>query len=194
MHPHKPRSQRKLKPTRKRTSKRKNNWHEKFTFGGSLETTRRCRERARPLACRHSMHLVLRSSQAKGDWSFRRHRKKVRDIVHRFAKKYRVEILSMANVGNHLHFHIQLARTKLYTPFIRALTAALMMAVTGASRWHKPKLKGKFWDRRPFTRIVFGIREWANVAEYIEINQLQGEGHPRHLARYMVKGPAGARP
>lgn len=126
------------------------------------------------------MHLILRSTKAKGEWSFRRtqNEKKIREIVKKFAQKYGVKIHSLANVGNHLHFEIQLSNRQLYKPFIRAITASIAMAVTGASRW-KPG-QGKFWDYRPFTRIVIGFKALLKLRDYIAINRLEGFGHTRN--------------
>jgi REP element-mobilizing transposase RayT len=132
------------------------------------------------------MHLVLRSTRARGEWSFRRaeNDRKVRALVARFSRRYGVRVLSLANVGNHLHFHVQLTHRPLYRPFIRALTGAIAMAVTGASRW-KPH-GGRFWDARPFTRIVQGLRARLRLRDYIEINQLEGMGATRMEARWLL--------
>src|SRR4051812_1508681 len=101
------------------------------------------------------MHLVLRSTKAKGEWSFKRaaNEKKIQAILQRFSARYGVRVLSLANVGNHLHFQIRLTNRHTYRPFIRAITSAIAMAVTGASRWKplKKEPKDRFWDYRPFT-------------------------------------------
>src|SRR3954470_8509659 len=91
-------------------------------YGGELLKTRKGRAHGRPLATKSSMHLVLRSSKAKGDWSFKKKNNeiKIKTIISRFSKKYGVRILSLANVGNHLHVHIQLTTRQGYNPFIRA--------------------------------------------------------------------------
>lgn len=136
------------------------------------------------------MHLVLRSSKAKGAWSFKRaqNEKKVCEIIDRFAAKYRVKILKTAVVGNHLHLQIKLVSREAYKAFIRAITAAIAMAVTGTSRWKplKNEAKDRFWDYRPFTRIVVGLREFINLQNYIEINQLEGLGFTRIEARILI--------
>jgi hypothetical protein len=58
------------------------------------------------------------------------------------------------------------------------------MAITGASRW-KP-LKTKFWDYRPFTRVVRGLRALLGLRDYIEINQMEGYGYDRSEARFYL--------
>lgn len=161
--------------------------NEASDYGGDLLKTRKGRSRPRPLDTRCTMHLVLRSTRARGAWSFRlpTNEKRIKELVQRFSKKYAVRVLSIANVGNHLHFHIRLTNRHLYRPFIRALTAAIAMAVTGASRW-KP-LDGRFWDYRPFTRIVKSFRAFLNLRDYIWINQLEGRGVSRAEAYWIVK-------
>ena len=58
------------------------------------------------------------------------------------------------------------------------------MAVTGASRWNK--LGIKFWDYRPFTRVVVGYRAFLAMRDYIRINQMEGLGHDRAHARLVI--------
>jgi REP element-mobilizing transposase RayT len=158
----------------------------KQTYGGELLKKRKNRLGGRPLATRHSMHFVLRSSQARGPWSFLRHRRKILDILERFAVRHGVRLHSMANVGNHLHLHLQLGSRHGYKPFIRAITSAVMMAVTGASRWRRVHLATKFWDRRPFSQIVFGFKAFLRLKDYIAINQYEAEGNSRKAARFYV--------
>lgn len=159
-------------------------------YGGDLLKTRKGRSGPRPLATKSTMHLVLRSSQAVGPLSFRKpdHMKKIKEILSKFSGKYWIKILSIAIVGNHIHLQIQLFRRETYKPFIRAITSAIAMAVTGVSRWTKAGgLKAiKFWDSRPFTRVLKSFREKLNLKDYIEINQLEGFGYSRHEAREII--------
>lgn len=159
------------------------------SYGGELLKKREGRAHGRPLSTTNTMHLVLRSSRAAGDWSFRRpkNEKKIREIVLRFSRKYGVRVLNLANVGNHLHFHIRLGNRYTYKPFIRAVTAAIMMAVTGYSKWNKRPADERFWDYRPFTRIIAnGLRAFLSLNDYIRINQLEGFGFRREVARIIV--------
>lgn len=164
---------------------------QKSDYGGTLQKKRKGRIGPRPLATKHSMHLVLRSSKAKGEQSFRhsKNRNHIERITTKFAKKYGVRILSLANVGNHLHYHIQLTQRLTYKPFIRALTSAIAMAVTGTSRWRplKKTRRDCFWDYRPFTRIVFGLKAFLALRDYVEVNQLEGLGVFRERARFVIR-------
>jgi REP element-mobilizing transposase RayT len=160
--------------------------NQKSAYGGELLKTRKGRAHGRPLDTRNSMHLVLRSSKASGEWSFRfrNNPTKIKSIVSKFAEKYGVKVLSLANVGNHLHFQIKLSNRHAYKPFIRAITASIAMAVTNASRWNPSK--EKFWDYRPFTRVIQSFKAFLNLRDYIQINQLEGFGHKRDQARMIL--------
>jgi REP element-mobilizing transposase RayT len=168
-------------------------------YGGDLQTTRKGRQGPRPLSSQHTMHFVLRSTKAVGPYSFKRHRGAIQNILQKFATKYGLQLLSMANVGNHLHLHLKLSRGRiidrhtlnnrqLYQRFICAVSSAIMMTTTGISRWNQ-KAKtwtGRFWDRRPFSRIVKGFIDNLRLTDYIRINKFEGFGYDRGEATFMV--------
>lgn len=158
--------------------------NEPLAYGGALLRTRKGRSRGRPLSTRDTMHLVLRSSKATGPLSFRRHSGQLEKILRKFSERYAVKILSLANVGNHLHLQIKLRSRHTYRPFIRAITAAIAMAVTGVSR--RRKADGRFWDYRPFTRVVKSWRGYLQLRDYLKINQLEGAGTARVNAEFIV--------
>lgn len=164
-------------------------------FGGTLLNTRKGRSQPRPLDTKNTMHLILRSSKARGHRAFwtERNRKLINQIVAKSARRFGIKILTFANVGNHLHFHIKLGNRFTYAPFIRALTASIAMAVTGASRWQPMResdapysLENRFWDYRPYTRVVQSHRAYLNLKDYISINQAEGFGLGRPEARFFV--------
>ncbi len=174
------------------------------SYGGVLLKKRENRSYGRPISTSQTMHLVLRSSQAVGVKSFKTQLNKsaINKILNKFSVKYGIRILSLANVGTHLHLHIKIARRVGYLCFIRAVTAAIAMHVSGRNRWtaalenksaattgkttSKISSKTKFWDYRPITRIVEGLRAFLNIKDYIQINQLEGLGVPRHQARILL--------
>lgn len=145
------------------------------------------------------MHLVLRSSKAIEEKSFKspKNKKLIQEILVKFSVKYGVQIISLANVGTHLHLHFKIAKRTGYLRFIRAVTAAIAMGVSGRNRWTLGKRdaedakpgtvkREKFWDYRPFTRIIEGFKALLNMRDYIQINQLEGLGVPRLQARIML--------
>jgi REP element-mobilizing transposase RayT len=157
-------------------------------YGGDLLKTRKGRSQGRPLDTKNTTHLILKSTKAIGAWSFWRpeNKNKIKRIVYKFSKKYGIKIHSMANVGDHLHFQLKLSNRYTYDPFIKAITGAIALAITGASKINKLKIEAKdrFWDRRPFTRVVIGYKAYLNLRDYIEINRLEGFGFQRPQARF----------
>lgn len=124
-----------------------------FQFGGSLLKKSNAKT-ARPLSTKKAMHVVLRSSRATGEWSLRtlRNQKIVERALQRLAKEHNVKIHEFGNVGDHLHLLIRLKNRSSFAPFIRALTGTIALQVTRANKLLK--LKEKFWDYRPWTRIL----------------------------------------
>lgn len=155
-------------------------------FGGDLLKTRKGRQGPRPLCVHDSMHIVMRSSLAKGKLGFRvpKNFQRIEKILKTFAARHGVRIDSHVIQFNHLHLQVQLSSIKGYKKFIRAVTAAIAMAITGMSRWNPMDVK--FWDRRPFSRIVRGPLEEATLYEYIEINKYEALGFSRDDARKKV--------
>jgi REP element-mobilizing transposase RayT len=187
----------------------------KDAYGGELRKSRKGREGPRPLVTKYSMHLVLRSSLATKEWSFKKPKNEqiIKRIVTQFAEKYGVKVYSLGNAGNHLHFHLKLTNRFTYKAFVRSITGAIAMAVTGSSRKNplkkilsiaveknplsnplayrvrkegQFKISPRFWDYRPFTRVVQSLRAFLNLKDYIQINQLEGFGCDRSEARYII--------
>jgi REP element-mobilizing transposase RayT len=154
----------------------------KSEHGGSV---RGSRKRKRPIGVRSTMHLVLRSSKARGRWSFLRHKQEIQIRLQRFAKKNHIHILSVANVGNHIHLHIRVRSRELFRSFIRGLTSSVMMLVTGFSRWRKAPAGFQFWDQRPYSRIISTWTEFKSLKKYIEVNMWEGLGYPKVVARFL---------
>ena len=159
---------------------------QQMAYGGELLKTRKGRSHGRPLCTKGTMHLVLRSTRAIGAQSFRRleNARRIEALTRKFANRNGVKILSLANVGNHLHFHLKLTTRHTYRRFIRALPGAIAMAVTQTSRW-KPSAQ-KFWDHRPFSRVIRGLRNFLTLKDYVAINALEGLGATRREAREIV--------
>jgi hypothetical protein len=159
--------------------------------GGSYKNPQK---RKRPLSFRSHTHVVLRSTKAVKNWSFRRHKIEIRQILETFAKKHHIGLVSHANVGNHLHFNLQISSRTQYKKFIRAISSSIMMTVTGYSRWKKAPPSFQFWDSRPFSRIVSSWREILHLKQYIRKNQWEGYGTPTEFARYLAKQGWAPRP
>ena len=112
--------------------------------------------------------------------------------MRKFARKNHIQLLSVATAGNHLHLHIKVKSRAFFRAFIRAVSSAIMMKVTGYSRWKKAPEEFQFWDQRPFSRIISTWKEFLNLKSYIEINQWEGLGYSKNVARqlhFLTKHP-----
>jgi hypothetical protein len=150
------------------------------THGGDQKNPQKTK---RPLALRSRNHFVLRSTHAKGAWSFRRHRFEIAQILRHFARKHSIGLTSYANVGNHIHLSLEISTRRQYQKFIRAISAAIMMRVTGFSRWNKAPQDFHFWDQRPFSRALTSWKEAVTLDRYFELNRWEAAGVARSEAR-----------
>lgn len=159
------------------------------SHGGELARGRR--KRARPLDPKQAMHLVLRSSQAKGKWSLLhpQHCNAVETELARTAKKWGVRVYRFANVGNHLHLLLQPRSRRAFQGFLREFSGKIAMRVTGAvkSRGLAENAGGRhFWDHLAFTRIVKFGRDYDGVAKYLIKNLFESMGVP--MKRLLAQG------
>lgn len=144
-------------------------------FGGAnLKSHAKSR---RPLSAKHAVHLVLKSEHARGAKSLLgpRNAKKIDAIVHSQAKKAGVRVYHYVNVGGHLHLVIRIHGRQSYAKFIRAVTGLIARHVLGAERNAAKGLK--FWQARPFTRLVTWGRDYNRLrGYYMEKNRLDAVG------------------
>ena len=144
-------------------------------FGGSLLKKGNPRE-ARPISIKKPIHLVLKSSLATGELSFLRTCRvdRIEKLVSRIGKIQGVKVYRYANSGNHLHL-VVLPRSKVaFRSFLRAIAGLIARVTLGAERG---KAKGiKFWDARPFTRIIEWGKEFDIVSRYVQQNILEAIG------------------
>ena len=156
---------------------------EKSEHGGSYKNPQK---RKRPLGLRSSTHVVLRSTKAKGGWSFTRNHKIVKELLTKFSRQNHIKIINCAIVSNHIHLHLKVLNRKSYKSFIRALTSALYIRITGFSRWNKAPKDFQFWDQRPFSRIIATWKEYLTLKNYVEVNRWEGLGFHRRIARDLL--------
>ena len=169
-------------------------FNQRLFFGGSLTTTRAHRRR-RPLSTKQPIHLVLRSSRARDALSFWRtqNRQIIERATAKQAARHGVRVLKLVNVGNHLHLLVRLTRLRGYAGFIRGLTGTIGLLIgtrVKSDAYHgdgcapRPSSnKLRFWDFRPFTRVLVGRRAYFVMQDYLRINELQGLGFNKIQAK-----------
>lgn len=144
----------------------------KKEFGGSLLKNSNAKKR-RPLSTKVPVHLVLRSSIAKGAYSLRGPKTQyiIKNILSKQARKFGISIMEYSNNGNHLHLLVKLSNLATYKSFIRSITGLIARAATGAEKNSSKNLK--FWDKRPYTRLVQSFRGYKIAKDYVIQNHLE---------------------
>lgn len=167
-------------------------------FGGALLDGKR--KSIRPLSSKDSIHFVLRSEWAVGKDSFLipHHRKMIERIIQRFAKKFGVRIYRQAINSNHIHLLLRITNRVLYRAFIKAVSgkiASLIMHGQSFKSFKKSssllfagdgvtnQRQQRFWEFRPFSRIVSWGRDFKNCVNYLKQNTLDALGFVPYTAR-----------
>src|SRR5205814_2068237 len=90
-----------------------------LAHGGNVRKGKR--KIMRPFDPRRPLHLVLKSSRAKGEWSMLspKHEGWIEREVERVARRFRVKVYRFVNVGNHLHLLVHVTRKADFKGFLR---------------------------------------------------------------------------
>ncbi|MGZ3698468.1 MAG: transposase [Bdellovibrionota bacterium] len=140
------------------------------------------RKLMRPIDARRPMHVVFRSSKARGELSFLhpKHVSQVNRLISALARKYGVTIHEFANVGNHFHLLIKGRSRTAIQNFLRAVGSRVAQLVTGAKKgkpFRKTKEGRAFWDELVFTRVIAsGLKSYRAVKNYIWLNVQESIG------------------
>ena len=154
------------------------------SFGGDLLKGANARQ-PRPLSTKNAVHVVMRSQLAKGPMSLRhhRHKKNVESIIRRQAEFWGMRLYKYANVGNHLHLLLRPSSRRRFFGFLRSIAGLIARAVLKAERGHAKGMR--FWQARPFTRIVRWGGDFVRAKEYVELNAKEALGFlsPRRMKK-----------
>lgn len=149
-------------------------------FGGAIAY--RCSRR--PLYSGKALHVVLKSAACAGVFKFTnlQVRLRVEVIVKDWAKKKKITLYKVAIVSNHIHLLLRVKQRELYIEFIRALSSDLASKM---KKWAK-KLNikyNKFWENRPYSRIVHFGKHFQQCLGYLEKNTLEALGFVAYAPR-----------
>jgi hypothetical protein len=139
------------------------------------EVRKGVRKLRRPFDPKRPLHLVVRSSRAKGTWSMRQFSKAplIKALAYRLAERNQIKIYEYANAGNHLHLLLKAKTREGFKKFLRTLTAIVARIVTGAKKGNPV---GKFWDELAYTRLVNWGRHFFRGRYYVIQNRLEAAG------------------
>ncbi|MFL5815287.1 MAG: transposase [Bdellovibrionia bacterium] len=158
------------------------------SHGGEL--SRGKRKTLRPIDSKQALHVVLRSSKARGNLSMLhpKHCNAVEKYVQKTAQRWGVRIYRFANVGNHLHLLIKVPSRSAWKSFSREIAGGIAQIVTGAKKGEALKRHSDaslpesaqrgFWDHLLFTRIVNFGRDFKIVSAYLIKNLFEAAGVP----------------
>jgi len=147
----------------------------KKIFGGSLLKNSNPKEK-RPISTKHPMHIVIRSTKAKGQRNFltKPHKKAIKLILEGQAKSWGIRLYRFENVGNHIHILLRTGHRKWLSNYLRSITGLIARQVLGAERGKGKDIK--FWDARPFSRVITWGRAYKGVHKYFDKNKRQAMG------------------
>ncbi len=162
----------------------------RIDHGGDLLKGKR--KEARPFSHKNAIHLVLRSTHAKGAWSFLtpKNQSRIKRILEKCARAYHIKVYRFTNVGNHLHLLVK-TETKQYTiaqkefhSFLRRFAGELAFQVTGAKKgeaFRDSETGEGFWDGLLYSRLVSWGREFRALSNYFTKNFLETFGVARGI-------------
>jgi REP element-mobilizing transposase RayT len=156
-----------------------------YAHGGDENKGRR--KVARPFDPKQALHVVLRSSKARGNLSMLhpRHCNHIKALLERLQERRNVRVYRYSNVGNHLHLLIRARSRSDWQGFIREFAGGVAMIVTGARKGaalERLKSAGNsargFWDGLTYSRIVRWGRDFTHVSRYVCKNLWEAVGVP----------------
>lgn len=149
---------------------------DRFAFGGA-KLARSHAKTKRPFVAKLPIHIVMRSTQARGAKSLLNYGAKIEEILSAESAKHGVRVHGAANAGNHLHLLLEAPSKAHLSALLRALSGRIAMLVSGARKGHPIGTvggqAGRFWDQRPFSRIVSRGRDFFGVLRYIVMNSTE---------------------
>ncbi len=179
---------------------------DRFAFGGSLQGRSNPKIKRRFVKGLPS-HIILKSSGARGAFSLLRFNKEISRLLQTHAQTHGIEVMSVANAGNHLHILVKAPSREHQSNFLRAVSGhiarmvklragALILlckvphknsASTPALNRSSSTLNQKFWDARPFSRVVSLGRDLKNVLRYLTVNSTEMTGLNRVSVKFMFE-------
>jgi REP element-mobilizing transposase RayT len=151
-------------------------------FGGSLLKNSHAKT-ARPFKKNTPLHIVLRAKKATGRKSMFNHVSWIEKQMKTIAQKTGVRLERFENVGNHIHILLRATRRESLRAFLRGITSTIARKITGAKRGKE--LKEKFWDARPFSRLIKGFKAYRIAQDYLNKNRIEAIGFQEFLREQM---------
>lgn len=157
---------------------------QEIEFGGDLSKGKR--KSKRPISTKKPMHLILKSSNARGKFALAPSNRQMEALIYKMGRRFGLKMYSVAMNWSHAHFVIRVWDRKSYKKFIRALTGAMVLLL---------KAPKGFFDLKPYTKIGTWGQQLRNWISYSEKNQMQARGLGlQHFQKRVPKKVSVARP
>jgi REP element-mobilizing transposase RayT len=159
--------------------------HPCLAHGGDVRNGKR--KVPRPWDGKKPVHVVLRSSLARGPWSLlgAEIAGQVEKLARTLSSRCGVSLYRYANAGNHIHMLARAPCRMAFQSFLSAFAGLTARLVTGAS---KAKPVGRFWDSVAYSRIVSWGREFRSVGAYVKKNEEEALGlRPPRARKAMIR-------
>ena len=141
-----------------------------FSHGGT--SLKKRRKVQRPLFPNKVIHVVFKSSKARGEMSFYNHKQFISALLKSKSRKFFIEIKDWVNMGNHLHLKVICKDTHKMGQFLKSVSSLIARHITKARKGHR---FGKFWDGLVYTRIILTKFEELGLRGYFEANHRERE-------------------
>jgi REP element-mobilizing transposase RayT len=125
----------------------------------------------RPLDRKRPLHIILKSSLARGSKSFVSNQLVVKSLIEAKAKAYGIKIHGLEIMRDHIHLFVSFKSRVFVQSFMKVTTGLIARAITKAAKG-KPFGK-RFWDGLAFTRIITGRRDFATMRNYLVKNRIE---------------------
>ena len=141
-----------------------------YSHGGSSGLG--CRKVRRPFASHSPLHIVFKSTKARGALSFKgfKNHTLVESTLKAQAKRHGVRLMSYVIMHNHVHIKAKASARRGMQNFLRRVGSIIAQKVTKARRGNP---FGRFWDALVFSRLLVSKYEELILSRYFEANRIE---------------------
>lgn len=137
----------------------------------------------RPFSNAHAIHVTFRSSLAVGPNSFLcpRNWLWLQNYIPSLAHRLNIELYRWSVNGNHLHLVLRALDRKSFQTFLKVVASRTARFVLAVERGRAKRVR--FWDKRPYSRLLTWGPEFKNVLRYVARNSKEALGRMGYVPR-----------
>lgn len=137
----------------------------------------------RPFVASHPIHVTLRSEIAKKQYSLLspRTRTWLEAYVPKLAKQLSIHLYSWSINSNHFHFVLSSKSRVSFLTFLKIVASRTARFVLNAEKGRPKNMR--FWQKRPYSRVLTWGREFSHVVRYVRRNVKEAMGSMPYVSR-----------